>query len=77
MYVSFQNPFHDQIVRLNVLNDLVGRAHIGAASGVIEIQHRIQNRTSLAVGIAHYITEGVSGFVEKMLNDGLSHGVHL
>ncbi len=77
MYVGFQNPFHGQIVRLDVLNNLVGRAHISAASGIIEIQHRIQNRTGLAVGIAHDITEGVSGFVEKMLNDGLGHGIHL
>ena len=77
VHMGLQNPLNRQVVVSNVLDDLVCRAHVGAAGGVVEIQHRIQDGTGLAVRITHHVTERIRRFVEEMLNDRLGHGIHL
>ena len=77
VYVGLQNPLDLQIVAADVLDNLVCRTHVGGASGVIKIQDRIENGTGLAVRVAHHITEGIGGFIKKMLNDRVAHGSHL
>ena len=75
--VGFQDPLDLQIVAADVLDNFIGRTHIGFARGVIKIQDRIENGAGLAVRVTHHVTERIGGFIKKMLNDRVAHDSHL
>ena len=82
MDMGFQDPFGLQPGLAHIGADAVGRSGAGAARGVVEIQHRIDDRAGAALGVAHHVGHRVCRIVEEgfhvryhrmILHDGRKH----
>ena len=59
--VRFYEPIELQVVILYAGDDLLGVSVANAASGIIKIEHRIDDSAALRVGVADYVADGVGG----------------
>ena len=71
MDVGFEDPLDLQPVVAEMGDDGVGRAGVGVARGIVEVEHGIDHRAGLACRVLHHIGNGVGRLVEKGGNVGL------
>ena len=72
MGMRLENPVEGEAVLLGRLEDHVGRLGRGLAARVIVVEHRVDHRGALRLGIRHEIAHRVGGLVEEGLDRGRS-----
>ena len=70
--VAFEDPFDGQVLGTDVIDDPVGGIGVGAARGVVEVQHAVDDGAGAAVRFADNIGYGES----RLVKEGFYKGGH-
>ena len=73
--VGLEHPVDGKAFGLCRLEDAVGRFGRGPAARVVVVEHGIDDRGALCLGVSHEVAHGVGGLVEEGFDDGArAHG---
>lgn len=69
MGIGFEEPFDLQSMLFDIDDDPIGRRERRASRSLIEVQHRIDNRSGMADRIMDDISGGIGRLVERRVHD--------
>jgi hypothetical protein len=68
--VGFEQPVDLEAGLTHVGDDRVGERGRGTARGLVEIEHRVDDRGAPGDGIVHHVARGEGRFMEEAAHDG-------
>ena len=72
MDMGFEDPLKIEALGRDEGHHSIGRAGVGPARGVVEVQHAVDHGAGTAFGFLHDIGEGV----RRLVKEGMDGGVH-